>query len=61
METNQVTQEKAMMIHLEMWTCVHGIATMLVTSFFSLDWEFISDMITDIYLGIKARHTSEEN
>ena len=61
METNQVTQEKAMMMHLEMWTCVHGIATMLVTSFFSLDWEFISDMITDIYLGIKARHTSEEN
>jgi AcrR family transcriptional regulator len=61
METNQVSQEKAMMMHLEMWTCVHGIATMLVTSFFSLDWEFISDMITDIYLGIKARHTSEEN
>lgn len=61
METNQVTQEKAMMMHLEMWTCVHGIATMLVTSFFSLDWELISDMLTDIYQGIRARHTSEEN
>lgn len=61
MNANGVTREKATLMHLESWACVHGIATMLVTSFFSLDWELISDILTDIYLGIRARHTSEEN
>jgi AcrR family transcriptional regulator len=57
---NGITQEKAELMHLEMWTCVHGIGTMLATSFLSLDWELISDMLTDVYQGIRARHLSEE-
>ena len=59
MNANGVTKEKAELIHLEMWTCVHGIATMLATSFVSLEWELISDILTDVYLGIRARHLSE--
>lgn len=59
MEANGITREKAELMHLEMWTCVHGIGTMLVTSFLPLDFALVSDMLTDIYLGIRARHTGE--
>lgn len=61
MKANGVSLEKARLMHLEMWTCVHGIGTMLATSFLSLEWEMISDMLTDVYQGIRARHISEEN
>lgn len=60
-QANGVTIEKARLIHLEMWTCVHGIGTILATSFLELEWELISDILTDIYQGIRARHLSEEN
>ena len=60
MKANGTTREKATLMHLEMWTCVHGIGTMLATSFLSLEWELISNMLTDVYQGIKARHLSEE-
>ena len=61
MQANGVTEETAQLIHLEMWTCVHGIGTMLTTSYLSLEWELIGDMLTDIYQGIRARHLSKEN
>ena len=61
MNANGVTREKAELMHLEMWSCVHGIATMLATSFLSLEWELISDILSDVYQGIRARHLSEVN
>lgn len=61
MNTNGITKEKAKLMHLEMWTCVHGIGTMLATSFVSLEQELVSNMLTDVYQGIRARHLSEEN
>ena len=56
MKANGVAKETATLMHLEMWTCVHGIAVMLATSFVSLDWTLVSDMLTDVYQGIRARH-----
>ncbi len=61
MQANKVSQETACLIHLEMWTCVHGIGTILATSFMPLDWELISNMLTDVYQGIRARHVAKEN
>ena len=61
MSANGVTREKAMLMHLELWTFVHGIGTMLATSFLSLEWELVSNMLTDVYQGIRARHLSEGN
>ena len=61
MNANGVSKERAELIHLEMWACVHGIATMLVTSFLTLEWELISNMLTDVYQGIRTRHISEGN
>lgn len=60
MEANNTSYELAELMHLEMWTCVHGIATMLATSFIKLEWDLISDMISDVYHGIRARHLTEE-
>ena len=46
-------------MHLEMWTCVHGIGSMLATSFLELDFELISRMLSDVYQGIRRRHLEE--
>ena len=54
-----ISREKAELMHLEIWTCVHGIGTMLATSFLPLEWELISNMLTDVYQGVRARHVME--
>lgn len=56
MEANEVNRETASLMHLEMWTFVHGIASMLATSFLDLEWELVSNMLTDAYLGIRKHH-----
>ena len=56
MHANHVTREQAELWHMEMWSCVHGIATMLATSFLELDEDLISDMISNVYQGLRARH-----
>lgn len=43
------------LFHLEMWAYVHGIAAMLATGFFDLDWDLISKMLTDSYQGLKKQ------
>ena len=60
MAANGVSYEKAQLMHLEMWAFVHGIGTMYATSFLELDFELISNMLTDVYQGIRAKHVSEE-
>ena len=61
MKANGVSRESAELIHLEMWTCVHGIGTILATSFLELDFELISNMLTDVYQGIRMKHLAEES
>ena len=60
MKANGVSYEKAMLMHLEMWACVHGIGTMLATSFLSLDFDVVSDILSDVYQGVRSRCLSEE-
>ena len=60
MKANSVSREKAELMHFEMWACVHGIATMLATSFLSLDRDRISEMLSDVYLGICLRSENDE-
>ena len=59
MKVNNVSCEVAQLIHLEMWTCVHGIGTMLATSFMPLDWEVISQITSDVYHGIISKYKKE--
>lgn len=51
-----LNEESAYLFHLEMWIYVHGIATMLATSYLEWDDEFISRVVTDGYEGIKTRY-----
>lgn len=43
--------ETASRFHLDMWVFVHGIATMLATSYLDLGDELISELMTDAYEG----------
>lgn len=47
------SEEKAYLFHLEMWLYVHGIATMIATSYLDWDMEFVSRALTDGYMGLK--------
>lgn len=52
-----ISEEDAYLFHLEMWIYVHGIATMMATSYLDWDDEFIGEAITDAYQGLKYRYT----
>ena len=60
MKSNGISRELAQLIHLEMWVAVHGIASLLVTSFLDFDSELISRMLSDIYNGVRMKHLSEK-
>ena len=47
------------LFHLEMWAYVHGIATMFATDFVDLDWELVSRMLTDAYMGMRKHYRTE--
>ena len=55
-----LSKEEAMLFHLEMWSCVHGIATMVATSYQLWDRELISRVLTDIYQGLRAQFINKE-
>ena len=47
------------LFHLEMWAFVHGIAAMFATGFLDLEWELVSKMITDCYMGLRKQYGME--
>ena len=51
-----VSEDDAYLFHLEMWVYVHGIATMIATSYLDWDDEFVSRVLTDAYVGLKYRY-----
>ncbi len=54
-------EKGANLMHFEMWTFVHGIATMFATKYIELDINTVSDCMSDVYNGLKRRFNSEEN
>ncbi len=48
-------REEARLFHAEMWVFVHGIGSMLATNYLQWSMELISEMMTDIYAGLKLR------
>lgn len=61
MSSNGISRECAERFHLEMWICVHGIGAMLATSFLSFEPEEISGILSDVYEGLRAKHTGGTN
>lgn len=51
MDATGLNQENAKKLHLQMWIFVHGIATLIVTSYLDISDELISELMTDTYLG----------
>ena len=58
-ENTGLESQNANLFHLEMWAVVHGIATMVATGFFDLEWELISKIMTDSYLGMRKQYGME--
>ncbi len=52
-----ISEDEAYLLHLELWLYVHGIATMIATSYLDWDTDFISRSLTDVYNGLKQRYT----
>lgn len=53
-----LTEEEALLFHTEMWVYVHGIATMIATSYLDWDEALISRVVSDGYMGLKAHYTA---
>lgn len=60
MKANGISREKAEIMQLEMWVFVHGIASMLATSYLDLEWELVSSMMSDVYKSLSTRLAEEE-
>ena len=58
--TTGLKEKSAELFHLEMWSFVHGIATILATDYLELDIDLISEMLTDAYQGLTKRHQAKE-
>lgn len=54
-----LSAEEAYMVHTEMWIFVHGIATMVATSYLTWDDQLISQFLTDAYFGMKHRFSEK--
>ena len=59
MQSNGITRQQALLLHMEMWVCVHGIATMLATSYYDISEELASRMISDVYQSVRKRICEE--
>lgn len=55
-----LSEQDAYMFHIEMWLYVHGIATMIATSYLEWDRETISNVLTDGYMGLKERYSRKD-
>ena len=60
MKNTGLSEERAYLLHAEMWIFVHGVASMLATSYLNWDMDFASRALTDAYQGLCARHIEEE-
>lgn len=54
-----IDRESAEMFYLEMWTYVHGIATMIVTGYYDWSEELCSKSLTDMYTGLKYKYENQ--
>lgn len=56
-----ISRELAIRLHMEMWIFVHGIATLSVTHYLNLDYDVVSDMLTDVFIGVLNKFKGENN
>lgn len=54
-KTFSCSVETAMRLQTEMWVFVHGFATMIVTKYIEWDEDSVTEMLSDVFNGLKAR------
>ncbi len=54
-KTYNCSVETAMKLQLEMWVFVHGFASMIATKYIEWDEESVSEMLTDVFEGLKTK------
>ena len=53
-------KDAAYLFHLETWVYVHGIASMLATGYLEWDDDFVSNSLSDCFLGLKEQLKRKE-
>ena len=48
-------KDESFKLHTEMWIFVHGIAVMYATEYLDWEWETVSEMVTDAFLGFTGK------
>lgn len=61
MRALDTTEEMAAKFHLSMWVVVHGIASMIATSYYDWNLEMASQMISEAFVGIRNTIIGENN
>lgn len=56
-----ISEKAAYKFHLEMWVYVHGIASMIATSYLDWDDDRASDALSDAYQGLCYRFKEKQN
>ncbi len=54
-----IPEDQAMLFYVEMWTYVHGIATMIATDYYDWDEDLASKSLTDMYRGLKYKYENQ--
>ena len=54
-----IKSDLAAEIHTHMWVYVHGIATMYATGYLNLQWDTVSQMLTDEFFSIKEHFSTK--
>lgn len=61
MDSMGLSEEDATLFHVQNWIYVHGIATMVATSYLSFDTEFISASMSDVFNGLRHRFLTKNS
>jgi len=56
----KLSRESAEKLHGEMWVFVHGAAVLLSSGTIHWDMEFVSRMLTDVYMGLRNHFAEQE-
>ena len=54
----KISEETARKLHTEMWIFGHGIATMYLTNYIDFDFDTVSDMYADVFIGLTKNFRS---
>lgn len=59
MKNTGLDEDAAYRFHMEMWIVVHGMATMIASNYLEWNMEYMSQVLTDTYFGLRTRFIGE--